>query len=96
MPFFEKALELNPNVWQAYQNIAVIQFERGEVLEAQANIQKALKINPDNSTLHGNLGIIYYRQDMKKEALKEFQIAAQLDEKNESARVWIQKILSEN
>ncbi|OGK31006.1 hypothetical protein A3A93_06355 [Candidatus Roizmanbacteria bacterium RIFCSPLOWO2_01_FULL_38_12] len=96
MPFFEKALELNPNVWQAYQNIAVIQFDRGEVLEAQANIQKALKINPDNSTLHGNLGIIYYRQDMKKEALKEFQIAAQLDEKNESARVWIQKILSEN
>ena len=95
MPLFERTLALNPNVWQAYQNIAVIKFERGDVVGAENNIKMAIKINPNISTLHSNLGIIYYKLEKKQEALKEFKISLEIEPKNENAKAWVQKILSE-
>ena len=95
MPLFERTLALNPNVWQAHQNIAVINFERGDIVGAESHIKKAIEINPEISTLHSNLGIVYYRLGKNQEALKEFQLAVELEPKNENAKAWVQKILSE-
>ena len=40
---YEKAIKMNPNLDEAYYNLAVCLYMQGNFIEAQLNIQKALK-----------------------------------------------------
>lgn len=45
---YEKAIKMNPNLDEAYYNLAVCLYMQGNFIEAQLNIQKALKISHKN------------------------------------------------
>ncbi len=55
---YQKALELNPNLWQSYQNIAAIYFSQKKLDLAKQSMEKALAINPNSTELHTNMEIL--------------------------------------
>ena len=55
---YEKAIEINPNLWQSYQNLGAIYFNAGDKEKAKEYLEKALEINPGNEGLRKALEII--------------------------------------
>ncbi len=54
---YKKVIELYPNEYRAYNNIALIQFNEGNVADARRNYAKALEIEPNNADVNYNAGI---------------------------------------
>lgn len=79
---YKKAIEINPNFLEPYNNLAVIynsylnQFE-----DARDSCLKVLRIKPNDMYAHFNLGVAYMNLDLKHEALQEYEILKNLDEK---------------
>ena len=48
---FEKAVSINPNLWQAYQNLAFIAVAQKDYKKAMEYIEKAIAMNPTNVDL---------------------------------------------
>jgi tetratricopeptide (TPR) repeat protein len=55
------AVKYNPNLWQSYQNLAVIFIEDKQYETALEYMKKALKINPDNPKLQHNFELLNNR-----------------------------------
>ena len=55
---YQKALSINPKLWQSYQNLAQIYFNAGDFQKALENMKKALEIDPQNPQLQNNLKVI--------------------------------------
>ncbi len=54
---YQKAIELYPNDYRAYNNLGMIYFEQGNVAEARRCYQKALEIEPNNPDVNYNAAI---------------------------------------
>ena len=55
---YKKALSINPNLWQSYQNMAAIYFNAEQFDLALENIKKALEINPNDENLKQNVKVV--------------------------------------
>ena len=55
--FYEKAIDLNPNFADAYNNIGIVLLEMGQSDDAIKFYQKALEIEPSYAEAHNNLGM---------------------------------------
>src|ERR1700723_3433866 len=49
--YYQYAVQLNPNFWQAYQALGSCYYEKGDKASALTNYQKSLAINPNNPQL---------------------------------------------
>ena len=59
IPLYKKAIELNPNYVEAYNNLGVACFETGRREDAIAALfKKALEINPNQADARRNLELI--------------------------------------
>lgn len=55
---FDKAIEINPNYAEAYNNKGLALFKLGRFKDAIKEIDKAIKLNPNNSAFSDNKDMV--------------------------------------
>ncbi|OGI22967.1 MAG: hypothetical protein A2255_10390 [Candidatus Melainabacteria bacterium RIFOXYA2_FULL_32_9] len=80
--YLEKAIEVNPKNSYAYYNLAILNFNNGNIHIALNNFERAIKNNKNFSAAHYNTGICYYKVGNYKKALKYFHKAHKLSPNN--------------
>jgi len=65
---YKQTIEVYPNDYRAYNNIAVMELAKGNTNDAKAYLQKALEVNPKAPEANGNLGYIALLNNNKEEA----------------------------
>lgn len=78
---FLKLTEINPDLPEPYNNLAVVYAAQGKYSEAEQALQNAINTHPSYATAHENLGDIY-----AKMASRAYNQALELDNTNNSAR----------
>ena len=62
VPYYQKAIALNPNCAQAYNDLGIIFETKGNIEEAERMYLKAIEIAPDYPNSYSNLALLYERQ----------------------------------
>ncbi len=77
--YFQKAVEMEPNLAQAYVQLASALWDRGTInLElAQFYCETALRLDPSQSEAHLYLGYFLQRAGFREEAKHQYQLAIQ-------------------
>jgi len=75
----KKALEINPESFQAYLKLGLIHSNMGHNELALKNYKKALEINPASAIVYKNMGVIYDRQGSYELAVKTYKKAISID-----------------
>jgi len=89
--YFERAIELNPSLKEAYNNLGRLLNDLGRPDEALRYLEIALKIDPNYVPALINKGIALAKLGRYGEALKDLNKAVTLDPSNEKA--WYNKAL---
>ena len=71
----KKAIELNPNYAEAFNNLGIVLAELGKSDEAIESYLQALKIKPDYAEVHNHLGNTLTDSGKIKEAINSYQKA---------------------
>jgi tetratricopeptide (TPR) repeat protein len=79
LPYFEKAVELDPNFALSYTTLASAQTELGKVTEAVRTLQVAQQHFPDDAAFPAQLSHLLYRLGHPQEAKQESVLAAKLN-----------------
>ena len=75
----EKAVELDPNLSDAWGNLGWMRNTSGEWPGAEEDYRRAIALNPNNADFHEGLGDLLDDIGRSDEAWKEYQIAQELD-----------------
>jgi tetratricopeptide (TPR) repeat protein len=86
----EKAVAIDPKLDEAFLQLGILRFARGEFEHAIHDYKKAIEINPQQGEAHRQLGLAYQRTGEKVRAQEEFQ-AYQQAEKAEAAEIERQR-----
>lgn len=86
----EKSIAIDPKLDEAYLQLGVLQFGKGDFEQATRNFKKAIEINPQLGEAHRQLGLAYQRIGEKAKAQEEFQAYEQA-EKAEAAEMERQR-----
>lgn len=81
-PAIQRALELDPELCGAYNDLAAAHYVNEKFPEALAYLQAALKINPRNSLVQYNLAMVLDHIGMADKALAVLRRARQLSPDN--------------
>jgi predicted CXXCH cytochrome family protein len=73
-----KALELDPDLPEAHNNLGIIRFAGGEQANAESAFREAIRIRPDYADAHGNLAGLLSGAGRFAQARDEFEIALRL------------------
>jgi tetratricopeptide (TPR) repeat protein len=73
--YYYKALQVNANWEEAYNNLGSLLALQGQLDEAAVHFQKALEINPRYAEAHFNLGNIFARKEKFDNAISHYQKA---------------------
>ncbi|MEQ9235725.1 tetratricopeptide repeat protein [Coleofasciculus sp. E2-BRE-01] len=76
---YDKAIQLNPNVYQAWYNRGLCLAELHQFKEAITSYQKAIKIKPDFYQAWNSLGNAFYHSHQYTEAITAYDHALQLE-----------------
>ena len=68
---YEKAIELNPEYYEAYNNLGTALKDQGKLDEAIDAYNKAISINPDYAEAYYNIGFTLQGQGKLEEAIKQ-------------------------
>jgi tetratricopeptide (TPR) repeat protein len=77
----------NPSCWMAYNNLGVLQFQKGNVDDAIRKYKQSLQLNPDYPEARYNLGGALLQQGEVEAAIKECEIALKLQPNDPDAHV---------
>jgi protein O-GlcNAc transferase len=77
--YLQKAVELDPNNADAYNNLGIISKEEGRLDEAVIYLKKAICLDTKNALAYNNLGAVFQEKEKYDEALTLFQKALQLN-----------------
>lgn len=80
-----KAVELNPQAHDAYNNLGLYYNDKGEDEKAIASLRKAIEIKPEFEKAFYNLGNIYAKKGDYQTAIENYNKAVALDPKYEDA-----------
>ena len=58
MEVYNKATQIYPNSYRAYNNLGMTKYEAGDFAAAQSAFEKAKKLNPSSKEVDMNLGLI--------------------------------------
>lgn len=81
-----RALELNPALFAALNDLGAAHCERGEYQEAVFRFRQALEVNPSSILARCNLAMVFARQGRGEEARAELRLAAEQDPDDELLR----------
>jgi tetratricopeptide (TPR) repeat protein len=76
---FERALKMEPNYADAYNNLGAVHYQDHQLKPAIKQYQKAIALNPAFATYHSNLGTAYMERKEFDKAAAEYARALQLD-----------------
>jgi len=82
--YYQKAIDLDPDKYEAYTNLGLIYVSEGEYEKAIKCYQKTIKLIPDDWRCYYNLGVAYSNTGDKENALKQVAKLRELNE-NEQA-----------
>jgi tetratricopeptide (TPR) repeat protein len=74
----KKALEIYPDLHQAYTNMGIQYLRLGEKEKALTCLNTAIELNPEDSIAHANLGMVYLREKEYELAFKHLQLSFKL------------------
>jgi tetratricopeptide (TPR) repeat protein len=96
MEFYEKAISLNPNSYQALSNKGLLLSNANKLEEALECYNEAIKINRNNASIWSNRAIVLKKLGKDQEALESHDTALKLEPN--SALLWYNKgnLLMEN
>ena len=77
----------NPSCWMAYNNLGVVQFQKGNVDDAILKYNQSLRLNPDYPEARYNLGGALLQKGEVEEAIKECERALELQPNDPDAHV---------
>jgi tetratricopeptide (TPR) repeat protein len=75
---FDKAIDANPRIAEAYVNRGVAFGQMGQIDRAREDFDKAIDLKPDNASAYWNRGNAYLKLGNKKRAISDFQKACYL------------------
>lgn len=75
---YMKALELNPDYFEARLNVGTLQLLKFEYDTAEAHLKKAIELNPSCEPCYVNLAWTYFQMDRYDEALQAINKAVEL------------------
>ena len=78
IPYFDRAIRLNPRYAEAYTNRGIAWREMGDLSGAIADFDKAIELNP-NARANGDRGITRLVQGKDAEAQQDFARCFDLD-----------------
>jgi tetratricopeptide (TPR) repeat protein len=76
---YQKAIELDPQYSNAYNNLGAAYRHKGDIDKAIAFTEKAIALEPKNSKAYNNLGIIYYDKRDWYKAIALYKKAIELN-----------------
>lgn len=76
---FSKALELDPQYYDAYKAKALLELSLKQYSEAAADMTKAVAINAKDHHDYGLRGVMYQKLRLHEKALQDFDLALQAD-----------------
>lgn len=76
---FKKAIEINPNYVNAYNNLGMAYEEMGLFDKAIVEYKKAIQLKPNYKRAHGNLGSVYGKKRLFDRAIAECKEAIEID-----------------
>lgn len=82
---YQKVVELQPQLPDAYANLAVAQKRKGQLDAALASLNKALERKPDYAAALTTRGGILAEQGKWSEARRDFEAALKLDPRDDGA-----------
>lgn len=82
-----RALEINPNLYEARVTLGRVLVTRGRAAEAVEHLKRAAALAPDNPEPHYQLSLAYRRLGRKSEAAAETEIVRRIHESRREANV---------
>ena len=76
---YERALELRPDVLEAWINLGRLHAESGDAQEAEICFRRALTIDPTDSTTIYNLGVVSQDGGKDNDAIRYYEHALRID-----------------
>jgi tetratricopeptide (TPR) repeat protein len=77
--YFHRAVTLNKNDADAWNNLGAVEFVDGRGLEAISDYKRAVKLKKKDAVFHANLGSAYFERKQYGAARKEMAVALKLD-----------------
>jgi serine/threonine protein kinase/Tfp pilus assembly protein PilF len=79
---FNRALEINPISYEAYQGLAKAYEGQGLIDDAERTFKRAIDMQPDNWIGYNSLGVFYYKHARYNDAISQFEKVIQLNPNN--------------
>jgi len=92
---YTRAIEINPNLADAYLGLGAAYFAEEKVDEAITYIKKAIEINPRLKPAHFSLGLLYEYIDRVDEAIASYEKTIEIDPDFEEAYISLGGLYSE-
>ena len=80
--FFQKAIEIDPDDFDASYRYALALQEQGKLEESKRVAEDVIKKHPENADIWNTMGVIYYKQDDLDGCESAFRKAMELDQQN--------------
>ena len=77
----------NPDCWMAYNNLGVVQFEKGDIEDAIERYQQSLRLHPDYPEAHYNLGSALLQKGDADEAIRQCEEALKIQPNEPDAHI---------
>ena len=78
MEFFQRALEIDPELAIAWNGLSLARRQQGDLEAAVEAGKRLIEIEPEDPLSHTNLSILYQRMGMIPEAEEERALAMQM------------------
>ena len=76
---YARAIALNPNLTEVYNNLGLIYEQKGDYQKAIENFDRAIHLNPNYAEAYSNLGLVYKQQGNYNKAIENFDRAIYLN-----------------
>lgn len=83
--YIKRALDLNPNLLMAHNDLGTAYLAIGKYDNAVYHFRRAVEINPDSALAHNNLGHAWAEIGQIEEAIKEYKKSIEIDPNNDLA-----------
>ncbi len=75
---YDKAIELDPNLAEAYVRRAFVHKVLGQYEQAMADYDKAIELSPNNAMYYNDRGFAYAEQEQHEQAIRDYDKAIEL------------------